>query len=107
MHSLRSPLSENDVLYAWSRNFVIFCDVPSNILADGMDAQRVGIASSTDNLIKDALGTLSSVDVDQLVIDKIGICHTGNHLPEESDGFLVELLRVTDVAEGHRVERII
>ena len=101
MHSLRSPFGENDVLYAWNRDFVIFCDVPGNVLTDGMDAQRVGIASSTDNLIENALGTLSSVNVDQLVIDKIGICHTRDHLSEESDGFLVELLRVADVAEGH------
>ena len=107
MHSLRSPLGENDVLYAWSRYFVIFGDVPGNVLPDGMDAQRVGITSSTYYLFEDALGTLSCVDVDQLVIDKIGVCHTGDNLPEESDGLLVELLRVADVAEGDRVERII
>ena len=67
----------------------------------------MSIASRADNLVEDALSTVPSVDIDLTIIKKIRVCHAGDDLSEESDGLLVEFLRIADVAEGDRVERVI
>lgn len=67
----------------------------------------MSIAASTDDLIKDSSGSIAGVRINGLVADKVGIEHAGDDFSEEGDGFLVELLRVSDIAEGDFVEGVL
>jgi hypothetical protein len=66
----------------------------------------VCITTSTDNFVKDILRSVSGVDIDTWVGDEGGIGYTRDHFSEESYWFLVELLRIADVAVGHLAKRV-
>ena len=107
MNSLRSSFCQDDLVSTWGRYFIVFRNVSCNVLSDWMDAQRVSIASWADNLVKDTLCSVSSVNIDLIIGEKIGVCHTGDDFSEESDGLLMEFLRISNVTEGDRVKWII
>jgi hypothetical protein len=67
----------------------------------------VSVTSSTDYLIQVSLGPLGSVRVDIRVTDQTWIQNARKNFSVESDGFLLELLRVADVAKCYLVERIL
>ncbi len=66
----------------------------------------MGIAACADNFIQDSFGSSTGIWIDGLIVDEVGVDETGGDLTEESDGFLVELLGVADIAEGDLVERV-
>ena len=67
----------------------------------------MSIAACTDDFIKDSSGSIASIRIDGLVADKIGIENARDDFSEEGDRFLVELLRVSDIAEGDFVEGVL
>lgn len=67
----------------------------------------MSITSRADYLSQNLFCAVSSVDVDGLVVDELRVYHTRDHLSVESNGFLVELLRIADVTEGNLIERIV
>jgi hypothetical protein len=67
----------------------------------------VGIATSTDNLLQNSLGSIPGIRIDCLIVNEIWIEDAGDNLSEEGDGFLMELLRVADIAEGNFIEGIL
>lgn len=107
MNSLRSSFSQDDLISIWSWYFVISCNISCNVLSDWVDTQRVSIASWANDLIQDTFSTVSSIDIDLIIIEKIRVCHTGDDLSEESNGFLMEFLRIADVTKGDWVKGII
>lgn len=66
----------------------------------------MGIATSADNLLEDTLSSISGIGVDGLIGDEIGIEQAGNDFSEEGDRFLMEFLRVANVAEGDLIKGV-
>lgn len=66
----------------------------------------MGIATSADNLLEDTLSSISGISVDGLIGDEIGIEQAGNNFSEEGDRFLMEFLRVANVAEGDLIKGV-
>jgi hypothetical protein len=66
----------------------------------------MSIATSADDLVEHSSSPISGVNVDCLIRDKIRIEYAGNDLSEESNGSLMELLRITNIAKGDLVEGI-
>lgn len=64
------------------------------------------ISSWANDLIEIASGSFASVGVDGLIIDEFRTYDTCDDFPEESDGFLVELLRIANITVGNLIERI-
>jgi hypothetical protein len=103
---LRSTLCEEDIVNRRSYNIIHSSDIFRDAFTCKRNAQRVSIASSADNLLEDSLGSITGVNVDGLIFDKIRIKHTRNDFSKEGNGFLMELLGISNVAEGDFIERI-
>jgi hypothetical protein len=66
----------------------------------------VGVATSADNLLEDALSSISGISIDGLIGDEVRIEQAGDNFSEEGDRFLVEFLRVAYVAEGDLIKGV-
>lgn len=51
--------------------------------------------------------SLSCINIDCIILDQFGIEHTRNDFSEESNRFLMEFLRIADVAEGNFIKGIL
>jgi hypothetical protein len=66
----------------------------------------VSVAANTDNLIDHLFSSFACICVNTFVLDEIGVGDAGQHFSEEGDGFLFELLRIADIAEGDLFEGV-
>jgi len=66
----------------------------------------VCVAANTDNLIYHLFSSFACICVNTFVLDEIGVGDAGQHFSEEGDGFLFELLRIADIAEGDLFEGV-
>lgn len=107
MDALGSAFSQENVINAGSRYVVFSTDVVGDCFSDWWDTQRMGVAACTDDLVEIFLCPFRSVRVDGWVTDKTGVEYARQDFPVESNWFLLELLRVADVAESYLVERVI
>lgn len=105
--ALGSTFSQENVINTGSRYVVFSTDVVGHSFSDWWDTQRMGVAACTDDLVEIFLCPFWSVRVDGWVTDKAGVEYARQDFPVESNWFLLELLRVTDVAESYLVERVI
>lgn len=107
MDSLGGSFSEKDLLDFRLCDIIHPGDVLDNTLPYKRKSQRVSIAACADDFIKDPSGSFASINIYGLIGNEFRIEDTGNNLSEEGDRFLVELLRVSDIAEGDFVEGIL
>lgn len=107
MYSLGGSFSKDDLINRRRGDVVHLGDVFSYALASERDTERVSIAPCADNLIQDSLSSISGIDIDGLIANEVGIENTRNDLSEESYWFLMELLRIPNVAECDLIERVI
>jgi hypothetical protein len=82
--TLRSSLAQHDVVNAGLFDMIFFGNELGNIFSDRIDPERRRVASSTANLVKDHLGTLSCIDIDSVVLNQIWANNTSKHFPRES-----------------------
>ena len=66
----------------------------------------MSVAANTDNLIDHLFSSFACICVNTFVLDEIGVGDAGQHFSEEGDGFLFELLRIADIAEGDLFEGV-
>jgi hypothetical protein len=66
----------------------------------------VSVAANTNNLIDHLFSSFACICVNTFVLDEIGVGDAGQHFSEEGDGFLFELLRIADIAEGDLFEGV-
>lgn len=66
----------------------------------------MSVAANTNNLIDHLFSSFACICVNTFVLDEIGVGDTGQHFSEEGDGFLFELLRIADIAEGDLFEGV-
>lgn len=107
MDPLGGSFSKEDLFDFWLRDIIHPGDVLDNAFPHKWNTQRVSIAACTDDLIKNPSGPFASIDINGLVADKFGIEDARYDFSEEGDRFLVELLRVSDIAEGDFIEGIL
>lgn len=106
MDSLRGSLSKEDLLYFWLLDIIHPGNELDNTFPYLGNSQRVSIATCADDFIKDSFGSFASIDINGLIVNQFRIENAGNNLSEEGDRFLMELLRVSDIAEGNFIEGI-
>ena len=107
MHSLRGSLSEEDIVKLWLTDPIHLSNVLTNTFPHKRDAKRVSVAARTDDLVEHSLGSCPCISIHALVGKQIRIEYARDHFPEESNRFLVELLRVADIAECNLVEGVL
>ncbi len=66
----------------------------------------MSVAANTNNLIDHLFSSFACICVNTFVLDEIGVGDAGQHFSEEGDGFLFELLRIADIAEGDLFEGV-
>lgn len=66
----------------------------------------MSVAANTNNLIDHLFSSFACICVNTFVLDEIGVGDAGQHLSEEGDGFLFELLRIANIAEGDLFEGV-
>lgn len=66
----------------------------------------MSVAANTDNLIDHLFSSFACICVNTFVLDEIGVGDAGQHFSEEGDGFLFELLRIANIAEGDLFEGV-
>lgn len=104
MNSLRGSFSEENVI-DWRGGDIVFpTDVIGNGSSDWGDTQWVCVAASTDDLFKIFGSTFGGIGIDGTISDQTWIEYAWEDLTVEGDGFLFELLWVSNVAEGDFVE---
>lgn len=107
MDSLGGSFSQEDLFDFGLRDIIHPGDVLNNTLPHKGNSQRVSIAACTDDLIKDSFGSFASIGINGLIADKFRIEDARDDFSEEGDRFLMELLRVSDIAEGDFIEGIL
>lgn len=104
---MRSSLAQDDVICTWLRNMIFVGNELGNIFSNRVNAQGRRVASSATDFLEDDLGPLPGISIDGLILNEIGADNTRENFSWESQGLLVELVRVSDAAVGDFIEWII
>lgn len=107
MNSLGGSFSKEDLLDFRLWDIIHPGDVLDDTLPYKWNTERVSIAACADDFIKDCSGSFASIGIYCLIANQFRIENTGNNFSEEGDRFLMELLRVSDIAEGNFIEGIL
>lgn len=104
VNSLRGSFSEENVIDWRGFNIILTTDVIGNGFSDRGDTEWVSVATCTDDLFKIFGSSFGGIWIDGTISDQAWVENTWKDFTVESDGFLFELLWVSDVAEGDFVE---
>jgi len=104
-HSIRSTVSAVDRL-GRTLKAIAFCDEGSNITTDEGMAHRVGVDTGEEARVQKTLCTGNGIGEEGIrtLLHKLGVLAQCTHLADKGDGLLLQLLGITDVAEGNMVK---
>jgi hypothetical protein len=98
VHSLRSALSQKNILDLWQRNTILLGDESGYRLSNCRNAQRWCITSGANDFIEIMFNPLLYILVYVVRLKQLRIEQTSKHSSVVADGRLTELLWISNIA---------